>query len=366
MKVVSMDWRIDLNVAFSDLFSKRSVLLLALFWVTGGLILAVYGTQSAASTESSVFPFDVNVPSSSVEGTGPFTAWHKGAGAVPGPAYKVSFDNLWTEDAGTGPSLDASRRTVHINHLAITFLDSPAAPEAIRDTSAQLADFHCLFAPCGGGLPGMFAWMQEGLPDWDIFTDLTNAAVVRIHHLDWQVRQDGETVLHVQCEEAELPADKPEILLRGDATLTLADATLQSDSVRMDVQTHSVVADGGYLLTYPGRTCAGVATRFDTGLRPAEDSPTLCDLPLAPCERWPVDRFACLAQDDQWPAWRGLVEAWIQADCYSAVAEAMLCDLFGTTTSWRGIAAPTGSEVATPTETAEGKIDFKCFLCWQL
>ena len=361
-----MDWRIDLNVAFSDLFSKRNVLLLALFWVTGGLILAVYGTQSAASTKSRVFPFDVNVPSSSVQGTGPFTAWRKGAGAVPGPAYRVSFDNLWTEDAGTGPSLDASRKSVHIDHLAITFLGSSAGPDAIRDTSAQLADFHSLFAPCGGGLPGMFAWMQEGLPDWDIFTDLTNAAAVRIHHLDWRVRQDGETVLRVQCEEAELPADKPEILLRGDATLTLADATLQGDSIRVDVQTHSLVADGWYVLQCPERTYAGAGTHFDTLLRPAGVWPISPERAPAPGKIWFLDGDTFVTQDSPWPAWQGLLETPIRPDRCRRLVEAMPYDVCDTTASQPGKVARAHDEIDAVPETGDDKIDAKYFLCWNL
>lgn len=263
-----MDWKADLDNAFSDLLSKRNLLLLALFWGAGLFFVVSYRT-SAGRPAGRMVPAQAGAPKRGSNETGTFSTWRPEVADLRRPSYNVVFDNLAARDRSLGLFRTASHQVIGIENLHVTFRTvTPEKPEE----SVRLRDFCDLFRPrravygntCG---LGVFEGLEAGAGDWSLGVNLANATEVRINYLDWRVVRADVTVLRVQCYFASLRADGARVVLRGHATVTTPEAVLESNCIEMDVRNECFVADGRYLLTRGQRSERGNRGRFDATLR---------------------------------------------------------------------------------------------------
>jgi hypothetical protein len=266
-----MDWKTGLDNAFSDVLSKRNLLLLALFWGASIFLWVSYGTfmgrlHGADGRATAVGPEPAK------NETGAFSAWCREAAGESCPPHKVVFDNLVAENRSLGVFRTASHKRVHIENLHVTFHAAATPLASQADEGVRLRDFCDLFAPrkagdSGTGQLGVLDELEAGGADWSVGVDLANATEVRIADLDWRVCRGEVTVLRVQCHFASLRANASRVVLRGHATVTTPDAVLESNCIEMDVRDECFVVDGRYLLTRGEEQERGDRGRFDAALR---------------------------------------------------------------------------------------------------
>lgn len=262
-----MDGKIGLDTVFSDVLSRRNVLLLVLFWAGGLLLLASYGTVSGRLGSAAVVSPGVR-PAPAANETGSFSAQSREAAGQSTASYRVVFDNLSATNRTLGLFRTASHKQVRIENLRVAFV---TAPNVISAKPVRLRDFCDLFAPRTGNLGktgplGVFDEFGAGESNWSVGVDLSNATEVRIENLDWSVCVGEATTLRVQCRHARLEADTAHVVLRGHATVTTPEAVLESNCIEMDVQDECFVVDGRYLLTQGQRKQRGQRGRFDAAL----------------------------------------------------------------------------------------------------
>lgn len=256
-----MDWRMTLDGTFSDFLSKRNVVRLLLFWLTGVILVGIR-TGVLKRSDNEVFPVDY-APASGRNETGALTAWRKDSSSVSAASYRITFDNLRAENASLGVFKTACVKVVHVENVRVVFFAD----------GMRLCDLGALLAPREQGAPGanplgLFSEMEESGAEWSKPVDLANTTDVRIRRLDWQVCRADRTVFHVRCQHATLRSDTPQIVLRGHVIITTPDAVLQSNCVEIDVGDESIVAPGRYSLRCDGTVRAGQGARFSTALKP--------------------------------------------------------------------------------------------------
>jgi hypothetical protein len=266
-----MDWKADLDNAFSDLWSKRNLRLLALFWGAGLFLVISYGT-STGRFDGAARPATVAASTPRENETGTFSTWRPEIADRSRPSYRVVFDNLAAQDRSLGLFRTASHKVINIRNLHVTFR---SAGMLAADGGVRLRDFCDLFRPRkatrGGTCAlGVLDGLEAGQGDWSLGVDLANATEVRINDLDWRVCRGDAMVLRVQCHFASLRAKGSRIVLRGHATVTTPEAVLESNCIEMDVREESFVVDGRYLLTRGQRQERGNRGRFDATLRMLE------------------------------------------------------------------------------------------------
>jgi hypothetical protein len=269
-----MDWKIDLDNAFSDLLTRRKLALLLLCWLTG--ILAFFYYRAWFPCEACLAgpaPMDLSVLESNE--TGPFASLYTTGPAESESGYLVEFDNLWAENGRLGLFRTASNKTACIDNLRVTFCQNDtlgARPEIDLDA------FYDLFAPPEDGLSrdgriGVLTDLQgQDLQDrvlgCSASVDMTKTTLVQIRRMNWEVRCADRTILKVECRRACLEGDTSYVLLQGHATVTTPTATLEGNCIKMNVRDNCFVVDGRYLLTRDGRRVSGVGGCFDTELKP--------------------------------------------------------------------------------------------------
>jgi len=271
---MSMDGKIGLDNAFSDVLSKRSLLILALFWGGSILLVVSYGTVSGRLRGPGC-PSIVAGPMPGANETGAFSAWRSEAKSESRPSYRVVFDNLSSRNRALGVFRTASHKRVDIDNLHVAFI----APEASSRESVRLQDFCDLFAPRSEGRSrekplGVIDEFEASTADWSVGVDLTNATEVRIRELEWTICHGELTALKVQSRYACLRADSPDVVLRGHATVATPSATLESNCIRMDVHGECFVVEGRYVLTRGGCKETGLGACFDRALGPVEAGPS--------------------------------------------------------------------------------------------
>ncbi|UCD50873.1 MAG: hypothetical protein JSW27_25530 [Phycisphaerales bacterium] len=265
-----MDWKAGLDNAFSDVLSRRNLLLLVLFWAAGLFLLVSYGTCLGRLHEGGVRTTVVQ-PTAGENETGAFSTWCPEATGLSRSSYRVAFDNLAAQDRSLGVFRTASHKQVHIENLHVTFhTAATATPQA--GIGFRLRDFCDLFTPRSAAGTGtsqlaVFDELVGSDADWSVRIDLSNATEVRIRDLDWRVCRAGVTVLRVQCRLASLRGDGSRVVLRGHATVTTPGAVLESNCIEMDVRDERFVVNGRYLLTRGGRREGGDRGQFDVTLR---------------------------------------------------------------------------------------------------
>jgi len=262
-----MDGKIGLNTVFLDVLSRRNVLLLALFWAGGLLLLFSYGTVSGR-LRGDVAACSMVRPTPAENETGSFSAWSRQPAGQSTASYRVAFDNLSATNRTLGLFKTASHKQARIENLRVAFVTPPGV---VSSQPVRLREFCDLFAPRTGDLGkagslGVFDELGATESDWSVGVDLSNATEVRIENLDWSVRVGEATTLRVQCRHAQLWADTPRVVLRGHATVTTPDGVLESNCIEMDVQDECFVVDGRYLLTQGQRKQRGQRGRFDAAL----------------------------------------------------------------------------------------------------
>ncbi len=267
-----MDWKHDLDNAFSDLFGRRKLLLLLMSWLACLLALIAYRTIAGSPADFPIFvPIDLSVLDRNE--TGPLVAWRKGRPAESQSDYNVEFDTLRAENGRLGFFRTASSKTASIDNLHVT-LQQPGTlnpPEHCQDV--RLIDFCNLFAPRRDEISrasrlGVFTDLQGEATDWTIAIDMTNTTEVHVRNMVWEIRSGDRTALKIQCRRACLRGDMPYVLLQGHATVTTPTTTLEGNCIKMNVRDNCFVVDGRYLLTRDGRRQAGIAGCFDTELKP--------------------------------------------------------------------------------------------------
>ncbi|MBN2132025.1 MAG: hypothetical protein JW741_21165 [Sedimentisphaerales bacterium] len=262
-----MDWNGCLEGAFSDLFARRKLFLLLLFW-TGGLgILFGYGTRSAKFIQSPTISGDLSVFGEN--DTGAFFACRTSAEAGRSP-YRVEFDNLRVDDGSIGLFRTAAHKVVQIENLRVTF--SPPAAAAGASGAPALGEFYSLFAPqrdnaIGGDGLGLFHDLQGAEGDVSISIDLADTTEVRIRGLTWEIHHGGATLFRARCRDARLYAGSNRIMLRGHVTLTAHGRTLESNCLELDMQSGRIIANTRYILTRDGHRQFGMGTCFDAALK---------------------------------------------------------------------------------------------------
>lgn len=264
----AMDWKVTLDSTFSDCLSRRNLLRLLLFWLTGIVLVGVYAGLSERSEGEAVSSAAV-VPVLERNETGALTAWRKGVSTGAAPAYKVVFDNLRAENGSLGVFKTASLKVVHVENLEATFFADASGGRAMP----QLSDFHDLFAPRRQSAPtanplGLFNEMEQSEADWSLPVDMAKTAEVRIRQLDWKVCEDGQTVFQVRCQHATLRSDTPRIVLRGHVTITTPEAVLESNCIELNAQDESIVTPGRFALRSGGATRVGLGEHFSRALEP--------------------------------------------------------------------------------------------------
>lgn len=262
-----MDWNGCLEGTFSDLFSKRNLLFLLAFWLSGAAILVTYGTSPAKlapnpSLSSHLSAFSEN-------GTGAFLACRTSAEAGRSP-YRVEFDNLHVEDGSLGLFRTAAHKVVQIDNLRVTFSAS-ATPDAGASAAPALGEFCSLFAPqrdngIGGDGLGLFHDLQDPEGDASISVDLADTTEVRIRGLTWEIQRGGVTVFRARCRDARLFTGSTHIILRGHVTVTVHGSTLESNCIELDVRNDRIITNRRYILTRDGDRQFGVGVCFDTAL----------------------------------------------------------------------------------------------------
>jgi hypothetical protein len=269
-KARSMDWKASLDNAFSDVLSKRNVLLLALFWGAGLFLVVSYGTCWRRMHRADVAPLVVQRTGGANE-TGTFSTWRPEASDLSRPSYRIVFDNLAARDRSLGIFRTASHKQVHIENLHVTF-HAPETAVPQEGMGVRLRDFCDLFTPrsvagTGASELAVFDELVAGDADWSVGVDLSNATEVRISDLDWRVCRDGVTVLRVQCRLASLQADTARVILRGHVTVTTPERMLESNCIEMDGDKECFVVGGRYLLTRGARQERGDRGQFNATLR---------------------------------------------------------------------------------------------------
>ena len=273
-----MDGKIGLDNAFSDVLSRRNLLILALFWGGGILLVVSYGTVSGRLRGPGC-PSIVAGPMPGANETGAFSAWRSDTASASRRSYRVVFDNLSSRNHALGVFRTASHKRVHIDNLHVAFIAPEVSPSPEAGQSVRLQDFCDLFAPRSEGRSrakplGVFDEFAASTADWSVGVDLTNATEGRIRNLEWTISQGELTALKVQSRYACLRADTPDVVLRGHATVATAQAELVSNCIRMDVHEECFVVEGRYVLTRGGRRETGLGACFDRALRPVKAGPS--------------------------------------------------------------------------------------------
>lgn len=263
-----MDWKVTLDSTFSDCLSRRNLLRLLLFWLTGIVWVGVYAGLSERLEGEAVSSTAV-VPVLERNETGALKAWRKSSSTEAAPAYKIVFDNLRAENGSLGIFKTASLKVVYVDNLEATFFAETATDRA----TAQLSDFHDLFAPRRGVTStvnplGLFNEMERLQGDWSVPVDMAKTTEVRIRQLDWKVNRDDQTVFQVRCQHATLRSDTPRIVLRGHVTVTTPGAVLESNCIELNARDESIVAPGRYTLRRGGTTRVGLGEHFSKALEP--------------------------------------------------------------------------------------------------
>lgn len=264
-----MDWMIDLETAFPDVFSRRKLFALVACWLAGILTLVAYGTVSARQREFAD-SLPVGLPVVHGHETGPFAVRRGDPRTSSRAACRVAFDNLRAEQGLLEPFEPVAGKVVRIDNLSVTFL-RPSQAADVADERLALADFHSLLAPSPygslqAGVPGLFEDLMGDPEGWTVAVDLTNSAEVLIQGMDWRICRDEQTVFRAQCGHAQLSAGTPDVVLHDHASVSAGGATLESDCIRMDTRNDRIVIDGRYTLTRDGNTHAGTGACFSTDL----------------------------------------------------------------------------------------------------
>ena len=247
-----MDRKIGFDSAFSDVFSKRNMLLLLLFWLAGLAILFGYGTVCVGLGPVGRAP-PAGLPTPTRRETGQLMACRSTGKTAALPAYKVTFKNLVAETGGSGPCLTGPDKVVHVENLAASFFYPAVTGDSDEQGSLPLGDFCTLFAPhdrrdARQSPLGLFEDLQDTGGPWSLSTDLTNTKEVRIEHLDWRIHRGDATVFAARCMHASLQAGSPYILLRGHATVTVAGATWESNCIKLDARDGRLTLNDGTVL----------------------------------------------------------------------------------------------------------------------
>jgi hypothetical protein len=262
----SMDWKAGFDNAFSDVLKKRNLLVLALFWGAGLVLIFAYGTISSRPWGSRFQPPRA-VPAQTRNETGTFGVSREPGQAHDQGAYKVTFSNLRAENAAAGIFRTASHKVAHIENLDVTF------QRATPGDAGRLQEFCDLFAPRREGASkarslGVLDELEAETADCSIPVDLANTTEVRIRDLDWKICCEGRTILSISCKYALLKSDASRVVLRGQATITTPHGQLKSNHVEMNVRDECFVVNGRYVVTRGQRRETGFAGRFDRMLRP--------------------------------------------------------------------------------------------------
>ena len=250
--ILSMDWKIGFDSAFSDVFSKRNMSLLLLCWLGGLAILVAYGTVCGGlGPVGCVSPAGLPTPTGNETGT--LVARRNKGKAAALPAYKVTFENLVAENGSSGCCRTSSDKVVHMENLSVSFFYPAVTGDSDEQGSLPLGDFCTLFAPhdrrdTRQSALGLFEDLQDTRGPWSLSTDLTNTKEVRIKHLDWRIHRGDATVFAARCMRASLQAGSPYILLRGHATVTVAGATLESSCIKLDARDGRLTLNDGTAL----------------------------------------------------------------------------------------------------------------------
>jgi hypothetical protein len=264
-----MDWKVTLDSTFSDCLSKRNVVGLLLFWLTGIVLVAVDARWSGRF-ESEAVPSQGHMPGCERSETGALIAWRRDCSSGAEPAYKVTFDNLHAENGNLGVFKTASLKVVYVENVRALFSADGSADES----NVKLSDFYALFAPrpnaASSASPlGLLNDIEASNADWSVPVDMANTTEVRIRQLDWSVCQGNRTVLRVQCQHATLRSDTPRMVLRGHVRVTTPEAVLESNCVEMNAADESIVVPGRYLLKCEGTMRVGLGERFSKALKAA-------------------------------------------------------------------------------------------------
>lgn len=264
-----MDWKLDLDNAFSDLFARRRLALLGLFWLIA--IAAVLSYRAISPDALGVArSAPIVLPLLDENETGPFASWRDGVLIESQSSCKVEFDNLRAENGRLGLFRTASNKTACIDNLRVT-CRQPSARES--GVGVRLGDFCDLFAPRREEISktsriGVLSDPHDPMQHYSIGIDLTNTTMVQIRNMVWQVRRGDRAVMEIQCRRACLQGETPYVLLQGHAIVRTPTATLEGNCIKMNVRDNCFVVDGHYLLTQHGRRRSGVGGCFDTELKP--------------------------------------------------------------------------------------------------
>ncbi len=267
-----MDGRFSLDNAFSDLLSKRNLLLLAVFWGAGLFFLISYAKVTGRLGSCPAIAAVVAAEPITQE-TGTFSAWRRKADGPFETSCRVLFDNLCAANRALGVFTTAAQKRVHIENLHVAFHADGPTTWPCGDGVVRLADFCDLFAPRTrvetAGCPlGVFDEFSGGRSQRSVSVDLSNAIEVRVENLDWKICRATESTLRVQCRYALLHADASDVTLRGHVTITTPEAVLEGNCMQMDVAHECFVVKGRYRLTRGDIIEKGYGGRFDTALRP--------------------------------------------------------------------------------------------------
>jgi hypothetical protein len=284
-----MDWDATRQTAFSDCLSRRNLLRLGSFWLTGVVLVVAHTVWSGRSEIEAVSSAD-GLPVLECNETGALTVWLKAPSPGAGPAYRVVFDNLRVENGNLGVFKAAADKVVYVDNLQASFFSQDSSDVV----SMELSGLHDLFAPRRdapeGVQPlGLFEELQAQNADWSVPVDMANTTEVRIRRLDWQVCRGDRTVFRIRCQHAVLHSETPKMVLRGRVVVGTAGAVLESNCVEIDVPNGSITVPGRYTLRSNGTMRTGLGQHLSATLTPASgESPDKHPDATAPQEDKPT------------------------------------------------------------------------------
>jgi len=250
-----MDWRIGVDSGFPDLLHRRSLFLLATFWLCGTLVLVGYGTVSVHLHEPVISLADAEIADRG-NATAPVVVSRRALDGI----RKVAFDGSWTvwEEAGR-------RKIVYIANLAAesVLVGSAAGSPGRQSLLGEFARLPVLF---DAGPFGFSGDCERDQGPRTFALDLADTTEVHIQQMDWHICRDDRIIFGLRCSQTVLRAQMPEILVLGDVAISTDDALLEARSAVMDFRRDRLIVTGGYRLTRHGGSRQGADGSFTADL----------------------------------------------------------------------------------------------------
>ncbi len=233
---------------FGCLRARCGWFVLALTWlcVIAALIVYRYDGRFQTPADPTLSSEHFTVGDNEIRG---FVAWRREPGDPQRPRYHVSFDRLRSVNGRVGQFRTALTKTVCIDNLNLQLFTYAALP---ADDATSAAHTAVPIAPEHYVLGDAVNSLLDARGNYRLNANLNHTTEVTIRGLDYRLTAEGRPGLAVRCARANI-FDWPQIILRGNATVTADDGTVfQAANIRWNTKNNTFRADGTCLLTRDG------------------------------------------------------------------------------------------------------------------